>query len=95
MRVNSGEWKDRLLEELKTYKPYQLEKAAELIKNKLVGMHMDDYVFVSSDDSLVYLTSVWKQSCTCAAGHFEVPCYHLCAANAMTVYGKTEAPKQL
>lgn len=60
MRVNSGEWKDRLLEELKTYTPEQLKKARELIDKKLVGMHMDDYVFVSSDDSLVYLTSVWK-----------------------------------
>lgn len=95
MRVNSGEWKDKLEAELKTFTPEQLKKAIELINTKLVGMHMDDYVFVSSDDSLVYLTSVYRMSCTCAAGHYRMPCYHLCAAIALVIYGKDGASDAL
>lgn len=96
MRLGSSEWRDALKQDMATYKPHQFEKAIDLIIGaKFVGEHAGDYVFVSSDDSQVYLTSAWKQSCNCGAGVHDMRCYHLLAADALAVYGRTEAANEL
>lgn len=96
MRLGSTEWRDTLKKELTTFTPEQIQKAIGLVKSaKYVGEHMGDYVFVSSDGDQVYLTSAWKQSCTCAAGHYGMKCYHLCAADALAAFGQDQAKDAL
>lgn len=92
MRVNSGEWKDRLVEELATYKPEQIVKAMVLVKSKQISRHGMDFVATSSDGITLYLTSAYRQSCTCAAGVHQMRCYHLCAATSLAVYGDDTKP---
>lgn len=90
MRVGSGEWRDTLVHELETaFSPQQLRDAKTLIDDapRLVGMHGIDYVFVGKHSDDVYLTSVYKMTCSCAARQYEKNCYHLAAGIALTVWG--------
>ena len=65
---------------LDTYKPAQLDKAAELIEQggliptTLVGR----YTATSSDGTIHYL--VTTDTCTCQAGQRDLRCYHRAAA---------------
>lgn len=91
MRV-TGEWKDRLTDELATYQPDQLVRAMQLVKSGRISRHMNDFVCTGSDGLSLYRVSAYRQSCSCPAGTYNVHCYHLAAATALAVYGKDEMP---
>lgn len=87
MKVDGGEWRDRLTELLATYQPEQLEKAKVLVNSGRISRHLGDFVCTSSDGVTLYRVSAYRQSCTCRAGQCQVHCYHLAAATALSVWG--------
>lgn len=98
MRVGSGEWRDALLHELETaFSREQLEAANELVKDesRFIGKHNGvDYVFASRPHGPehatthdAYITSVYRDECSCPARKYEKTCYHLAAALSLTIWG--------
>lgn len=88
-----GRWVITVPAALDTYKPAQLDKAAELIRDggllptALVGR----YTAVSSDGTVTYLVTV--DTCTCQAGQHGRRCYHQ-AAVAATEAARTAAHRR-
>ncbi len=97
MRVGSGEWRDTLLHELETaFSPQQLKDAKALIEDesRFIGKHGVDYVFVSKPHGPpeaqtvdAYITSVYRDTCTCPAQKYDQTCYHRAASIGLTVWG--------
>lgn len=91
MRV-TGEWKERLTDELKKYTPDQLIRAAELVNSGRISEHMFDYACTGSDGIALYRVSAYRQTCTCPAGQYQVRCYHLAAATGKAIWDPDEKP---
>jgi hypothetical protein len=75
-----GRWVITVPAALDSYKPSQLDKAAELIEQGgLVPTTLPGrYTAVSSDGTVNYLVTI--TSCTCQAGQRDIRCYHRAAA---------------
>lgn len=79
----AGRWVITVEADLSPYKPFQVDKARELIEQGgiLPGPRPALYLAVSSDGSSQYLVDQAGHSCTCKAAIRGLACYHLCAAD--------------
>lgn len=80
---HGGRWVIELpVEGLDTFKPFQVEKAVELVEQGgiVATSRPGLYAAVSSDGSVTYLVDAGARTCTCKAGERGVRCYHVAAA---------------
>ncbi|MFF0862322.1 helix-turn-helix domain-containing protein [Nonomuraea sp. NPDC003560] len=78
-----GRWIITLSVNLDQYKPFQLDKARELIEQGgiVATSRPALYVAISSDGTSQYVVDQAEHSCTCRAAIRGLNCYHLAAAD--------------
>lgn len=80
----AGRWIVTLTADVTDFKPFQVERARELIEQAAIlpTKRPGIYTAVSSDGSTTYLVAA--QGCTCPAGQKLRACYHRAAVRILT-----------
>ncbi|MFD8564828.1 helix-turn-helix domain-containing protein [Streptosporangium canum] len=83
VKNEAGRWAITLTADLDDFKPFQIDKATEVIEQGAMLRTSRPHLFrsVSSDGSTTYLTAA--ESCTCPAGIKGRRCYHVAAVRIL------------